>query len=226
MSTLREITKRLEELPEQKKLKMLNNDVKTLTTKVVEVHVKLSGCSNERANAQIVFPNESFRKTMKAIRAATRQAGNLKEALEKDFSQVGNRATEEKVTRLGDQAKNAQADVTKTWKTLMQRHLKSYEAIAEVGVNLPGGTVLEEIMQRLQQHTEKPPATKETADSISEDLAALRESVENLGLEGEAGKFLIKAAKGTADPRELFKREIKEYFEEKGLWHVLAVTIK
>lgn len=226
MSTLSEITKRLEELPEQKKLKTLNNDVKTLTAKVVEVYAKLSGRSSERANAQVVFPDEEFSKTMKAIRAAARQAGNLKEALEKDFSQVGNRATEEKVTRLGDQAKNAQADVTKTWPTLMQRQLKSYEAIADVAANLPGGAVLEEIMQRLRQHTDNPPATKKTAESISEDLAALRESVENLGLEGEAGKFLIKAAKGTADPRDLFKEEIKQYFEEKGLWHVLAVTIK
>jgi len=108
----------------------------------------------------------------------------------------------------------------------MRRQLKSYEAIAEVAANLPGGAVLEEIMQRLQQHTDQPPATKETADSINEDLAALRESVENLGLEGEAGEFLIKAAKGIADPRDLFKEEIKQYFEEKGLWHVLAVTIK
>jgi len=64
VSTLSDITKRLEELPEQKKLKTLNNDVRTLTVKVVEIHAKLSGCSNERANAQIVFPDESFGKTL------------------------------------------------------------------------------------------------------------------------------------------------------------------
>ncbi len=226
MSTLSDITKRLEELPEKKKMKALNNDVQTLTARLVDVHAKLSDASNRRANAQIVFPDGDFSKTATAVRAAARQAANLMEALEKDFSDVGSRATEEKVTRLGDRAKHAEADLTKTWPTLMQRQLKSYEAIAEVAANLPGGAVLAEIMQRLRQHTDKAPPTKQTANTISEDLTALREAVENLGLEGEAGKFLIKAAKGTADPRDLFKEEIKTYFEEKGLWHVLAVTIK
>jgi hypothetical protein len=226
MPTLREITKRLEELPEQRKLKMLNNDVQTLTAKVVEFHAKLLDSSNKRANAQHLFRDEEFNKTANAIRAAARQAASLKEALEKDFNQVANRATEEKVTRLGDRAKHAQDEVTKTWPSLMQRQLKSYETIAEVAAHLPGGADLAEIMQRLRQHSDKPPATKQTAESVSRDMMALRKSVETLGLEGEAGKFLIKAARGSADPRDLFKEEIKQYFEEKDLWHVLAVTIK
>lgn len=226
MSTLSDITKRLEELPEQKKRKTLNNDVQTLTARLVEIHAKLSDASNRRANAQLVFPDEGFHKTAAAVRAAARQAANLKKALVKDFSDVGSRATENKVTRLGDRAKHGEADLSRTWPTLIQRQLKSYQAIAEVAANLPGGAVLAEIMQRLRQYADKPPAIRQTAESISEDFAGLKEAVENLGLAGEAGKFLIKAAKGTADPRDLFKEEIREYFEEKGLWHVLAVTIK
>lgn len=226
MSTLSDITKRLEELPEQKKLKTLTNDVQTLTTRLVDIRAKLTDASDRRGNAQIVFPEEAFNKTATAVRAAARQAANLKGSLENDFSEVGSRATEEKVTRLGDRAKQAEADLLKTWPDLLRHQLKSYEAIAEVATNLPGGAVLAEIMQRLQQHVDKPPATKQAAETICEDLTALRESVENLGLEGEAGRFLIEAAKGTADPRDLFIEEIKKYFDEKGLWHVLAVTIK
>jgi hypothetical protein len=226
MSTLSEITKRLEELPEQKKLKTLNNDVQTLTAKVAEVHSKLLDSSKKRVNAQLVFPDEEFSTTAIAVRAAARQAANVKELLEKDFSQVANRATEVKVTRLGERAKQAQDELAKTWPSLMQRQLKSYEAIAEVAAHLPGGAVLTQIMQRLRQHSDKPPATKQTAESVSKDVTALRKSVEVLGLEGEAGKFLINAAKGTADPRDLFKDEIRDYFEAKGLWHILAVTIK
>lgn len=226
MSLLSDITTRLGELPEQRKLKTLNNDVQTLTARVREIHAKLTDAISKRAYAQIVFSDEAFGTTATAVRAASRQAANLRQTLEQDFGKVANRATEEKVTRLGDRAKNAEADLAKTWPVLMQQQMKSYEAIAEVGANLPGGAALSNIMQRLRQHAGIPPATQQVAKTISADLSSLRESVETLGLEGEVGKFLIKAAKGLADPRELFKEEIRQYFDDKGLWHVLAVRIK
>ena len=226
MSLLSQITQRLEQLPEQRKLKTLIDDVRTLTARVLETHDRLLECSSKRSFAHVVFSDENFSKTATTVRGAARQAANLKETLEKDFSQVSDRATEEKVTRLDGRAKQAEADLAKTWPGLMQRQLRSYEAIGEVAANLPGGAGLSDIMRRLRQHADKPPATQQTAEIISTDLSALRESVETLGLEGEAGKFLIKAAKGLADPRELFKDEIKEYFDDKDLWHVLAVKIK
>jgi len=226
MPTLNEITTRLKELPEQKKLKALNSHVQTLTTKLDEIHMKLSDSFNKRAFAQLVFPEEEFSTAVTAIKAAARQAAKLKASLVEKFSDVANRATEEKVIRLADRAKNAQDDLAKSWPSLMQRQLKSYEAIAEVAANLPGGTALAAVMQRLRQHADKPPATQQMAESIGNDLTSLRKSIDTLGLKGEAGKFLIKAAKGLADPRDLFKDEIKNYFDEKDLWHVLAVKIK
>jgi hypothetical protein len=226
MQSLSEITIRLKELPEQRKLKALNSHVQTLTTKLDEIYVKLNDSLNKRTFAQVVFPDEEFSKAVTATKAAARQAANLKEALEDNFSEVANRATEEKVTRLADRVKQAHDDLAKSWPSLMQRQLKSYEAIAEAAATLPGGAALASIMQRLRQHADKPPTSHQMAESISKDLTSLRESIDTLGLKGEAGKFLIKAAKGLADPRDLFKDEIKNYFDEKDLWHVLAVKIK
>jgi hypothetical protein len=228
VSLLSEITRRLEQLPEQRKLKRLNNDVQTLTAKVVETHAKLSICSSKRSYSQLVFPDEAFSKTASAVRAASRQAASLKEKLESEFNEVGTSATEKKVTRLGDKAKEADDGVAKIWPKLMQQQISPYEALADVAakLGLPGGLVLSEIMQRLRNHVSSPPTTKEDAESIKDDLAKLRTSIEGLGLEGDAGEFLVKAAQGTADPRDLYKEDVRRFFEDQELWNLIAVKTK
>jgi len=228
VTRLSELIERLNRLPEQKTRKNLNARVQSLTTKVIEAHSKLIASWRVRAFVQIVFPNEPFNGTAKAVRAASRQATALKEKLQGDFNEVTTEGTDKKVIRLGERAEEANDGVFKFWPSLMQRQIQPYKALTNVATmhKLPGSATLTVIMQRLSGCYTHPPATGNEAESIHRDLDALRKSIEKLGLEGEAGQFLIKAAQGAADPRELFKDEVKSFFDDQKLWNILVVKTK
>lgn len=228
MSRLTELRQRLIDLPEQQKLKRLNALIQTLTTKINEAHTQLGASWQMRSFAQTVFRAETFSKTGNAVRSAARQAGNLKDKLEAEFNEVGTTTTEKKVTRLGELGKEADEGVRKAWPKLMQKETGPYEVLATVAVNLglPGAASLSQLMARLSSHLTNPPTTEATAESIRKDLDSLRTAIENLGLEGDAGEFLVKASQGSADPRDLFKEEVKQFFDDQDLWGLLAVKTK
>lgn len=228
MTRLSELVERLNQLPEQKKRKRLNTRVETLTGKVNDANSKLSAASRMRNCAQIVFPDEVFNVTAKAVRAASRQAAGLKDKLQGDFDEVNSDGTEKKVIRLGDKAKEADDGICRAWPSLMQRQTQPYEALANVAtkLNLRGSTALASTMQRLAGCAARPPATDSAAESIRSDLEGLRKSIEKLGLKGEAGQFLIKASQGSADPQDLFKEEVKAFFDDQKLWGLIAVKTK
>src|SRR5262249_49518272 len=141
---------------------------------------------------------------------------------------VNSEGTEKKVVRLGERAIEAQAGVTKSWPSLMQRQIDPYKALADVAatLNLPGSAKLSTVKQRLEAASVRPPTTKQAAESIRDDLETLRKSVEKLGLKGDAGRFLVKASQGIGDPKDLFKDDVKAFFDDHKLWSLLAVKTK
>jgi hypothetical protein len=162
MSFLTDLTERLEKLPQQRKRKSRNARVETLTGKISEARLALERSSEAIALAMLVFPDEPFNAATKAVRAAGRQAGKLKEKLEADFAEITTSATENKVTQLGERAKAVVGSIGKAWLDQMQKQTAPYEKLAEVAatLQLPGGGGLNEVMQRLVARTNQPPSTR------------------------------------------------------------------
>lgn len=228
MSKMAEINKRLQQLPEQRRRKRLSSKMATLTERINNAHAKLLSADKKRKCAIILFPENSFPTTTTKLSNAAKFAAQIKEALVTDLSAVSDEQIEKKVTRIGECADQAVAEINKNWESLLRKRFEPYEALTGVAtsLNLPGCSDMTAIMKRLQRCADAPPAEKKEAERIKNDLENLVTSVENLGLKGPAGEFLVKAVRGAADPRDLYKKEVRDFFDGKKLWNLLVVKTK
>ena len=58
-----------------------------------------------------------------------------------------------------------------------------------------------------------------------EDLTLLRQRLSELDLEGPGGEFLKDAVNGRAKAKDLLKKEIQEFLDEKNLWDIFTINV-
>src|SRR5262249_34245489 len=124
--------------------------------------------------------------------------------------------------------KSAQKNLKDQWNDLLTSKIADFEKLvrAASGANLAGSKNLTETLNRLRVQGVNPPQNDDSAKRIAADLENLKNSVGTLGLEGKVGEFLIAAAEGRGNPKDLGDTEIVGFIERNNLWNLLSVKLR
>jgi hypothetical protein len=231
MPLLIDLKEQLEKLPKKKDLKILAGRMKRFGELVADAAGQLKGSVDSVAFVRSVFPEEDFSKILARVRQAATVAARLKKRFAEDISTVAKNASEQDVTRLGEQAKAARAALKERWQVLLSERIEPHEKLVEVVREIPelapqGGAKLGVLLDDLRGKVTRVPVSQTEADSIREGLDDLPRVIESLGLEGEVGEFLVQAASGLANPEKLYRPAIRDFFKERDLWALIRVKIR
>jgi hypothetical protein len=231
MPLLTEIKDQLEKLPKKKQRKNLAGSMERYGGLVAAAATSLRSSVDRIGFARGVFPEEDFAKVLTRVRQAAALAAKLRNRLVEDIDAVAKNASEQDVTRLGEHAKAAATALKERWQTLLSERIEPHEKLVEVVRGIPelapkGGAKLGELLDELRRQVVRVPASQVEADRIRDGLGDLPRVIENLGLEGEVGEFLVQAAGGQGDPRKLNTPAVREFFEDRQLWGLLRVKIR
>ena len=231
MPLLTDIKDQLEKLPKKKQRKNLAGSMEKYGGLVAASAASLKHSVDRVAFARTVFPEEDFAKVLARVRQAAALAARLKKRLVEDIQVVAKNASEQDVTRLGEHAKAAASALKERWQTLLSEHIAPHEKLVGVVRGIPelapkGGAKLGELLDELRLQVARVPASQAEADSVQASLDDLPRVIENLGLEGEVGEFLVQAASGQGDPENLYRPAIRDFFKGRDLWGLLRVKIR
>lgn len=239
MSKLTNLVERLKALPERKRLRNASQTMKVFRDRIVESGGNLKRAIETcRAVGSIVGDDQTL-SVMIHVKKASRKASTLLKRLspiglddrydtEAIVATVIAKKSDNTVTEIGEHTKQASKEIKEIWQVQLEERVAPYRQLCIVAQRLPvrGGDALAATLHRLDSQKTEPPSTTAAAESLKKDIETLKTSIETLGLQGEAGKFLIRAAEGQGDPRALFKDEVKSFFEnDPKLWKLLRVTL-
>lgn len=219
---------RLQQAPAKRERAKLLNRLELYAGKVAEYRQRLEASTTAEENAVRVFPDlpagSSADIRRKAARSATRLAKQLRERIEA----VRDPETEAEIVALGTFAKNAEQNVGDRWARRLEDTVRRYEALvsAAQAAGLERGRALGGRLQGLRDRVGVLPDTPEAADQVRQTVEGLVGLVEELGLEGKPGTFLVEAARGAGDPKALCDPDVQEFVERHGLWKLLAVKFR
>ena len=165
----------------------------------------------------------SSNRTLKAISTAR----NLANKVTKDLEAITRRSTENSVANIISLAESSLNELKIQWKKLVLGRSRTYQNLVEAAkeANLEGSMRLKNMLSSIEEKAANLPLTLDQAERIKQQLSDLVKSISELGLEGEVGDFLIRAAEGSADPKELYKPAVKEFIERHDLWRLLRVRL-
>ena len=174
-----------------------------------------------------MFPKTKLKKTADAVKQSKRQATGLIEKLKDDFDQIGTTDTDKKITRIGERNHDASEQLRKEWKKQLDAQLEPLIPLVEIvkEVQLLGVDEIVEAMEEVASKGGAPPESMEAARQIKEDLTLLRQRLSELDLEGPGGEFLKDAVNGRAKAKDLLKKEIQEFLDEKNLWDIFTINV-
>lgn len=235
MPLLTDLKDQLEKLPKRKELKILAGRMKKFGGLLEEAAASLKGSAHGARFAQVVFLEEDFDKVLERVRLAAKLAAKLRRRFAEDINAVAKGASESDVTRVGEQAKAARTALRDTWKGLLLARIDPHERLVAVVREIPelgpqGGAKLGALLDELRSKAASAPASQAEAETIRDGLEDLPRVIENLGLKGDVGDFLVQAASSLGDPRQLYKPAIREFFENRSknspLWDLIRVKIR
>lgn len=227
MPKLLEIKSRIERLPQLQKQQRNNARVVAFKKRVETSFCDIKECVLHRDCCRVVFPGVKLKKTVEAVKQSKLQAQRLIEKLKADFDAIELTETDKKITRIGERNAEAKDEIKKLWRKQIEEEFRPLLPLVEIvgEASLPGHEGISAHMKRLQDISATPPITTEKAAEIRSGLDSLKASLAELELEGPGGEFLKKAVKGTANPKEVLKKEVREFLDEKELWDILTIRV-
>ncbi|MBH56570.1 MAG: hypothetical protein CMJ82_05245 [Planctomycetaceae bacterium] len=227
MSKILDLKTRIEKLPQLQKQKLNNDRVMSYTEKLKDAFREVMSSVKRRNCFLVVFPKTKLKKTTDAVKQSKRQATGLIEKLKDDFDQIGTADTDKKITRIGERNHDASDQLRKEWKKQLLGELEPLIPLVEIvkEVQLLGVDEIVEAMEEVASKEETPPESMETARQIKDGLTLLRQRLSELDLEGPGGEFLKNAVNGRAKAKDLLKKEIQEFLDEKNLWDIFKINV-
>jgi hypothetical protein len=217
-------------LPEKSKQAKRIESARQYLTKLRQHAEAVRVTRSGRLSAPLVFEDVSLAKVDDHLKAVARAARRLHKRLSEDGSRIAETKTSDTVADIGSSCQAAEKSLSSTWTDELAKVVNRYEKLIAALQRLRLGRA-EELalaLQRLKNNATRPPYQKDRATSLRTDVDSLANAITMLGLTGPLGTFLTRAAERTvgADPRDLFKPEVKEFFEKNDLWPMLVVTLK
>lgn len=227
MSKWLELKGKIESIPEKERRKNLVGKLVHYSGKTVEARKSLVQSSQTQSCAQSVFPGGNFQRSVEQSRKAANAARTLVKRLAKQIEAIETDTSDKYFLVIDECAKAAQKSLKEQWDNLLARKLDDYEKLVKAasGANLAGSKSLTETLSRLRDQRANPPNNDDAAKRIAADLESLKNSVGTLGLEGRVGEFLIAAAEGRGNPKDLGAPEIVAFIDRNNLWNLLSVKL-
>ncbi|MGU3656006.1 hypothetical protein [Methylobacterium fujisawaense] len=178
--------------------------------------------------ATAVVGREDFGAVAAAAAKVTPPTARLRKALGRSPGEVTPARADELMVRIGDQVSAGRKALRDRWKAFADATSRDYGALAKAGrdARLRGAEGLEEALRAFGTAAANAPANAAAARRVRERRDALRTSVRDLGLEDEVGAFMVAAAEGRADPRDLYNPAVKGFLDARPeVWRLLRVTL-
>jgi hypothetical protein len=227
MSKLHELKAKIASLPDKERRKNIVVHLARYNQLVSAAYDTLAKVSRSQSYAQTVFPDGDFQRVAEQGRKASSAARRLRRKLSENIDAVETKSSDAQFIAIGDYAKTSQSALKDRWSQLLTRKVGDFENLvrAAEGANLTGSRVLTHTLGRLREQSGAPPKGMEAARRTAADIRTLEESVNTLGLTGRSGEFLVAAAAGRGNPRDLCDPEVSEFIERYSLWGLLSVKL-
>jgi hypothetical protein len=218
----------LQSIPSKRKRAVLVERLTVYADKVSEVVQTFEQSVAEEHYALSVFPELSSGSVAENRGKAKGVATRVERRLRKDIGSVEQSRTETEITNLGEYADRASKSVRNRWETHLGAKIQGYETLltAAKQAGLVRVQQVASALAFLQQRIKSPPLNGDEADTIRGSLDQLTESISQLGLEGEAGDFVVAASQGGAAAEDLLTPEVREFIDRHDLWRFLRVTFR
>lgn len=227
MSKLHELKSKIESIPEKRRRKNIVGKLALYERMAQDAYATLVQVTRSQSYVMTVFPEGDFQRVAEQKRKAASSARRLHRRLADNMDAIDTQTSNTQFIALGDHAKSSQTALKDRWVQLLNRKIIDFENLvrAASGANLGGSRTLVETLERLRGQASAPPKSLEVAQRTARDIRGLEESVKTLGLTGRPGDFLIAAAAGHGNPRDLSDPEISEFIERYNLWGLLTVKL-
>lgn len=227
MSRWLELKKKIESIPEKERRKNLVGKLAHYNQKTTQAYDSLVWSVRTQQCVRSIFPNGGFQRSVEQTRKASNVARTLQKKLVKQIEAIKEDALDKQFLAIDEFAKAAQRNLKEQWNDLLARKIADFEKLvnAASGANLAGSKSLTGILNRLRAQIVNPPHHDDAAKRIATDLETLENSVGTLGLKGRAGEFLMAAAAGQGNPKDLGDPEIVAFIERYNLWSLLKVKL-
>jgi hypothetical protein len=227
MSKWLELKQKIEDIPEKEGRKNLVGRLARYSSKTAEARDSLVQSAQAQLFAQSVFPEEGFQRSAKQLSEAVSAARTLHKRLVKQIEAVETTASDKQFLAIDEYAKAARNNLKEQWNNLLGRKIADFDNLVKAasGAQLAGSKNLTETLSRLRDQRASPPNNDAAAKRVAADLESLKNYVSTLGLEGRVGEFLIAAAEGRGNPKDLGDPEIVTFIERNELWNLLSVRL-
>jgi hypothetical protein len=228
MTRLQSLQVDLRSIPSKRQRAELVGKLITYADKVSNAAETLKQTVAAERYATNVFPDLAPGSVTENRRKAQRLANRLERRLTDDIAKIRQSSTDSDVSSLVDHARLANQSVQNRWRSHLSGKLQGYQTLLDAArqAGLARGQDIGTALTLLRQRVDAPPADERDAQTIIAALEQLTESISELGLEGEAGGFIVAASRGEGDAQALSKPEIRDFIDRHDLWRFLRVTFR
>ena len=228
MSSLKALAADLRALPEKERRRNLVGLLGRMQQHVDEAAATLADASVAAGHVQDLIGPTVASTVRDNVAKAARQAARLRLLLDSFDNVVMNGPADEAVSRIAECAKASRTAVRDRWRARIEQLAKGYDALAVAAeqAHLPGRDEMRKAVSRFAAAAGQPPATATAALKVRADQDAVKAAVEQLGIQGIVGEFLIAASQGRGDPRHLLRQEVAAFLNANpDLWQLLRVKL-
>ncbi|MHC2088759.1 hypothetical protein [Methylobacterium sp. CM6244] len=228
MSKLLDLVAKLESIPTKERHADVVGGLTKLCEAVERGAADATDLLSAARNATAVTGRDEYAAVGIAAQRVVGPARRMRRNVERKPEEAWSKRGDDLMITIGDGVRAARKALRDRWQAFVDTTKRDYGVLAGVGheARLAGAAGLSSALQAFDTAATSPPTTAAAAQKVRERLEALRTAVRDLGLEGEAGRFMVAAAEGRADPRDLYKPAVIAFLDSHpGVWDLLRVKL-
>jgi hypothetical protein len=210
---VKELTTRIEALPEREKIRRLTEVLKKYADELPKAKKALTNACAAMKHGPAVFPGLSADASDKAVERAAAAATNLSRMLAAQFDDIRTDAARNHVLTIVEQSNIALREVRQSWATEVEKR-KEYEQLVDALTRsqIAGASELSSALKDFLRHANAPPLSDADTKRVRGDVEVLHLAVEKLGMEERARKFLIEASRTGARLEDVDHAQVRKMF--------------
>jgi hypothetical protein len=222
----------LQSLPELRRKSDVIGTLKNYEALLSTVAQRASAVGTQLKAVQSVYtslsePHLELKPIGDALSSAARSARREQQKLSQSIEGVDSRATEKAFIAIQSYVETAETKLRDKWRAKLESFIESYGLLisATEAAKLSGSGGLRSMLTGLASAVSSPPSNDIQANVVIQNIAGIRTTLANMGVETSIGKFLVETANGTADPRQIDRPEIRQFIESANLWRLLHLRL-
>jgi len=215
------------ELPEKRKRHGLVTILTQYASQLHDAAVAVTTFETQLRRAKLVFGGERFGTLVQQRDKVAPGANALRGSFQIDPEALKQSKTQNQLASVVKSAKALPDNLLDHWGTLIEMERGQYEAVAKAAakVKMKGSDKIVARLTKLEAAKKRIPASDVDAEQLKDDIADVRRSLKDLGLEGKVKEFIEKASTGSAEAELLRESEVEKFITNARLWKFLTVRL-